>query len=219
MPANPNTDTHYTKYLQIKGNGTEAIRYTQDSDKSLNLKPGNNVSISAASGEITISSTDTNTATAADNILDGSNSGTQITYAPYTSQQSKLSFDTSTTNPTRTDRLNLNGYLYATKLYSGGKEVLTSHQDISGKLDKTTYEWNKEFRASRNGAISLGRYNVYDTQLTFDISSTTDASISGKLVIATQNGIIRQAKVFGDANGVLVSKIVIYQSAITNNRS
>ena len=55
MPANPNTDTHYTKYLQIKGNGTEAIKYTQDSDKSLNLKPGNNVSISAASGEITIS--------------------------------------------------------------------------------------------------------------------------------------------------------------------
>ena len=57
MPANPNTDTHYTKYLQIKGNGTEAIKYTQDSDKSLNLKPGNNVSISAASGEITISAT------------------------------------------------------------------------------------------------------------------------------------------------------------------
>ena len=91
--------------------------------------------------------------------------------------------------------------------------------DISGKLDKTTYEWNKEFAAGSNGAISLGRYNVYDTQLTFDISSTTNASMSGKLVIATQNGRICQAKVFGDANGVLVSKIVIYQSAIVNNRS
>lgn len=79
-----------------------------------------------------------NTASATDNILDGSNSGTAITYAPYSSQQSKLSFDTSTTNPTRTDRLNINGYLYGTKLYSGGKEVLTSHQDISGKLDKNT---------------------------------------------------------------------------------
>ena len=97
--------------------------------------------------------------------------------------------------------------------------VLTSHQDISGKLDKTTYEWNKEFAAGSNGAISLGRYNVYDTQLTFDISSTTSASMNGKLVIATQNGRICQAKVFGDANGVLVSKIVIYQSAIVNNRS
>ena len=91
--------------------------------------------------------------------------------------------------------------------------------DISGKLDKTTYEWNKEFRAGSNGAISLGRYNIYDTQLTFDISSTTNASINGKLVIAAQNGVIKQAKVFGDATGVLVSKIVIYQSAIVNNRS
>lgn len=97
--------------------------------------------------------------------------------------------------------------------------VITSHQDISGKLDKTTYEWNKEFRAGSNGAISLGRYNVYDTQLTFDISSTTTISMNGKLVIATQNGRICQAKVFGDATGVLVSKIVIYQSAIVNNRS
>lgn len=100
-----------------------------------------------------------------------------------------------------------------------GITFLMNHQDISGKLDKTTYEWNKEFAAGSNGAISLGRYNVYDTQLTFDISSTTSASINGKLVIATQNGSICQAKVFGDANGVLVSKIVIYQSAIVNNRS
>lgn len=129
------SDTHYTNYLQIKGNNTEAVKFTQNADKTLNFKPGTNVSISAASGEITISSTDTNTATAADNILDGSNSGTEITYKPYTSQQSKLSFDTSTTNPTRTDRLNLNGHLHATKLYSGGKEVLTSHQDISGKAN------------------------------------------------------------------------------------
>ena len=214
-----NTDTHYTNYLQIKGNGIEAVKFTQDANKTLNFKPGANVSISATSGEITISSTDTNTATAADNILDGSNNGTEITYKPYTSQQSKLSFDSSSTEPTRSDRLNLNGYLHATKLYSGGKEVLTSHQYIGGKLDKTTYEWNKEFAAGSNGAISLGRYNVYDSQLTFDISSTTSISMNGKLVIATQNGRICQAKVFGDANGVLVSKIVIYQSAIVNNRS
>ena len=121
---NPNTDTHYTNYLQIKGNGTEAVKFEQNANKTLNLRPGTNVSISAASGEITISSTDTNTAAAADNILDGSNSGTTITYAPYTSQQSKLSFDTSTTAPTRTDRLNLNGYLYATKFNVAGKAAV-----------------------------------------------------------------------------------------------
>lgn len=54
---NPNTDTHYTNYLQIKGNGTEAVKFEQNANKTLNLKPGSNVSISATSGEITISST------------------------------------------------------------------------------------------------------------------------------------------------------------------
>ena len=53
------TDTHYTNYLQIKGNGTEAVKFTQNADKTLNLKQGNNVSISATSGEITINATDT----------------------------------------------------------------------------------------------------------------------------------------------------------------
>ena len=90
--------------------------------------------------------TDTNTASAADNILDGSNSGTTITYAPYASGTATSTWvgnDTNagklylgTVNPSKTTRLNYNGYLYGTKLYSGGKEVLTSHQDISGKLDK-----------------------------------------------------------------------------------
>ena len=87
------------------------------------------------------------------------------------------------------------------------------------KLPKVTYEWNKEFAAGSNGAISLGRYNICDSQLTFDITSTTNQSISGKLVIATQNGTINQAKVFGDASGALVSKLIIYQSAISNSRS
>ena len=90
---------------------------------------------------------------------------------------------------------------------------------LNAKLDKTTYEWNKEFVAGSNGAISLGRYNIYDSQLTFDITSTTNQSLSGKLVIATQNGTIHQAKVFGDASGALVSKLIIYQSAISNSRS
>ena len=87
------------------------------------------------------------------------------------------------------------------------------------KLSKVTYEWNKEFAAGSNGAISLGRYNIYDSQLTFDITSTTNQSLSGKLVIATQNGTIHQAKVFGDASGTLASKLIIYQSAISNSRS
>lgn len=80
--------------------------------------------ITGVTGYTLPASDNTNTATAADNILDGSNSGTQITYAPYSAQQSKLSFDTSTSNPTRTDRLNLNGYLYATKFNVTGKATM-----------------------------------------------------------------------------------------------
>lgn len=68
---NPNTDTHYTNYLQIKGNGTEAIKFTQNADKSLNLKPGNNVSISAAANEITISATDTTYSLTSDTTASG----------------------------------------------------------------------------------------------------------------------------------------------------
>jgi len=84
-------------------------------------------------------SDNTNTASAVDNILDGSNSGTAITYAPYSAQQTKLSFDTSTTAPSRTDRLNLNGYLYATKLYSGGTEVSVSgHTHTTQQLFRPT---------------------------------------------------------------------------------
>ena len=101
--------------------------------------------------------TDTDTATAADNILDGSNSGTQITYAPYTSQQSKLSFDSSSTEPTRSDRLNLNGHLHATKLYSGGKEVLTSHQPIKSLNTNNTaaQDPNASEAIVGTGAINL----------------------------------------------------------------
>lgn len=109
------------------------------------------------------------------------------------------------------------GWIY----YRTPAEILTEAggATTSEILPKTTYEWNKEFAAGSNGAISLGRYNIYDTQITFDIDSTTSTSMSGKLVIATQNGQILQAKVFGDATGALASRLVIYQSAITNNRS
>ncbi len=74
-------DTHYTNFLQIKGNGIEAIKFTQSADKILNLKPGANVSIAAASGEITISATNTDTkVTSVDNhYLPTADSGSELT--------------------------------------------------------------------------------------------------------------------------------------------
>ena len=52
LPSDQNT--HYTKYLQINGNGTEAVKYTQDSDKTLNIAPGNKIGVTGTSGTITI---------------------------------------------------------------------------------------------------------------------------------------------------------------------
>ena len=85
---------------------------------------GNTFTWPTTSGTVALKEDIPTEATAADNILHGSNNGMQITYAPYAAQQSKLSFDTSTTAPTRTDRLNLNGYLYATKFNIAGKAAV-----------------------------------------------------------------------------------------------
>ena len=122
--------------------------------------------------------TDNNTATAADNILDGSNSGTEITYKPYNAQQSKLSFDTSTTNPTRTDRLNLNGYLYATKLYSGGSEALT----LAGAQTVTGL---KTFSNANFGSVKVKRTDTNAASIIFENSNGTLGSIG---MTQTANG-------------------------------
>lgn len=106
---------------------------------------------------------------------------------------------------------------YYTEAESDSRFAPISH--THNYLEKTTYEWNKEFAAGSNGAVSLGRYNIYDSQLTFDIDCTTTTAMSGKLVIATQNGQIKEAKIFGNASKTLVSYLKIYQSAISNNRS
>lgn len=74
------------------------------------------------------------TASATDGLwnLTGTSGTNQVTYAvgAYSSKQSTAAFYTAATDPTLTTRLNYDGYLYATKLYSSGNEVLTTHQTI-----------------------------------------------------------------------------------------
>ena len=110
---------YISSYTATKVTGTDIAVFSKDDIKftSTNRPTWNNDNLAVAS-EIPTA------ATAADNILHGSNNGMQITYAPYAAQQSKLSFDTSTSAPTRTDRLNLNGYLYATKFNIAGKAAV-----------------------------------------------------------------------------------------------
>lgn len=64
-------------------------------------------------------------------ILNGSYNSGAISFAPYASKQSTLQhFYLGATNPTITTRLNFDGYLYATRLYSAGQQVLTSSTGI-----------------------------------------------------------------------------------------
>ena len=139
--------------------------------------------------------TNTNTATAADNILDGSNSGTEITYAPYTARADKLMFYTGTTAPNGTTRLNLNGYLYATKLYSGGAEVLTAHQSLSNYKTKqtaitaptaVTNKWVNTLAQNANGEVTV-TYSSLDTSGTWSGNATT-ATTASKLGSSTVGG-------------------------------
>jgi hypothetical protein len=113
------------------------------SDKSYAIKVDNN-----GNAYVNVPWTDNNTtsftitANATDGLWDltGTSGTNAVTYAlaPYSSKQTSASFYTGTTNPTLTTRLNYDGYLYATKLYSGGSEVLTSHQSLDNYKTKQT---------------------------------------------------------------------------------
>ena len=75
------------------------------------------------------------TATASDNILKGSNTGTAITYAPFADDQSAHTsprFYTHATNPSATNRLNVSAYLYATQMFDDGKRVLNVDSTVDG---------------------------------------------------------------------------------------
>lgn len=84
---------------------------------------------------------------------------------------------------------------------------------ISGKLDKTTYEVNKTINFGRDGALYIGKFKVYDTNVTCEVTSTTSVTYSGKLVIATQNYVIKETTVYGDAANTVAPNIYIKPSS------
>lgn len=236
---NPNSDTHYVNYLQIKGNGTEAVKFEQNANKTLNLKPGNNVSISAASGEITISSTDTNTwrplGTGASDACAGND--------PRLSNARTPTAHTHTSNDI-TDALTLiaGNNITLTQTASGlkisaavdGKIKTVNNQepDPNGNVQLTaanvgalpidnaadSLNINKELACGSNGKICVGKFGVYDSNITLNVSSTTSNTYSGTIVIATQNGIICNAKVYGDATKALSNILYIAQESYSSNR-
>ena len=94
--------------------------------------------------------------------------------------------------------------------------VITAHQDISGKLDKTTYEVNKTIAFGSSGVLYVGKFKVYDTNVTCEVTSTTDVTYSGKLVIATQNYVIKKMTVYGDAANTVAPNFFIKPSTTSD---
>lgn len=89
-------------------------------------------------------------------------------------------------------------------------------KDISGKLDKTTYEVNKTIAFGSSGVLYVGKFKVYDTNVTCEVTSTTDVTYSGKLVIATQNYVINQMTVYGDAANTVAPNFFIKPSTTSD---
>ena len=139
--------------------------------------------------------TDTNTASAVSNILAGSNSGTAITYAPYSAQQDKLSFDIGTTNPKRTDRLNLNGYLYATKLYSGGTEV-----EVKGHSHNYDNYNHFKLRGGTGSAADSAATTNITSGKTITVKGTGGTTVSHADGVITINSTNTTYGVFGGAS-------------------
>lgn len=112
--------------------------------------------------------------------------------------------------------INMNGASKGTSGVVDLGTVITAHQDISGKLDKTTYEVNKTINFGSSGVLYVGKFKVYDTNVTCEITSTTSVTYSGKLVIATQNNVIQQMTVYGDAANTVAPNFFIKPSTTSD---
>lgn len=99
---------------------------------------------------------------------------------------------------------------------------LTALQSVvNGKLDKTTYEYNKELAIGSSGKVCIGKFPMYDSNISVEIKSTTSTTYNGTLVIATQNintsgGGSYTCKVYGDADNSLTDAIKIHYGSGSN---
>ena len=102
-------------------------------------------------------------------------------------------------------------------LYYGKADVYTkteTNTELAKKLDKLTYEFNKELALGGSGKVCIGKFPMYDSNITVHINSTTNTTYHGTLVIATQNinttgGGTYTATVYGDASNTLTDSIKI----------
>lgn len=109
-----------------------------------------------------------------------------------------------------------------TSVVSNGVAQVPSIPDVSTKLDKVTYEWNKEIAFGSSGYLLIGKFPMYDSNVTIEIDSTTSTTYHGVLVLATQNintsrGGSYVANVYGDAANTVAPTFKIQYSSGSRN--
>ena len=92
---------------------------------------------------------------------------------------------------------------------------------LNKKLEKTTYEYNSELAIGSSGKVCIGKFPMYDSNVSVEIKSTTNKTFNGTLIIATQNinttgGGVYTATVYGDANNALTESIKIHYGSGSN---
>jgi aspartokinase len=92
---------------------------------------------------------------------------------------------------------------------------------LNNKLEKTTYEYNKELTLGGSGKVCIGKFPMYDSNISVEIKSTTNTTYNGTLIIATQNinttgGGTYTATVYGDASNSLTNSIKIHYGSGSN---
>ena len=98
------------------------------------------------------------------------------------------------------------GWLY----YRTPKEVIIDAECA------VKYEAKKTIDFGDSGALYIGKFKVYDTNVTCEVTSTTSITYSGKLVIATQNYVIMEATVYGDAANTVAPNFFIKPSSTSD---
>jgi len=188
-------DTHYTDKLTIQANGTDVTEYTQDSAKTLNIKGANAASVSkTATGEITISATDTNQKVTAksegSNVNFGDNAtveikaGSNITVTPNTSDNTITIAGTADTGATSIETTG-NGNAVTSASYNSNTRTITLTKGTTfptadtNQTIKTKDGNNQDVTFGSNAAVEL----VAGTNVTLTPDSTNN-----KITIAAAGG-------------------------------
>lgn len=111
----------------------------------------------------------------------------------------------------------------ATKTYVDEQDA-KKLDSINNKLTSDNYnaEYNVAYSASSNGKVCLGIFPCYDTNVTIEVSTTTNKTFNGTIVLATQNinttgGGTYKCSVYGDYDNALTDTIRLRYKSGSNN--